>query len=145
MKNVNRKMIVVFHILCPIVIGALVYYLASPDVLFIKKTAAFTGVTDSIYVLQLNSAFLRLARNYLPDMMWGYSLVFALFCIVGDHAADIWKVFWIAFPFSVVMETMQKTSFVPGTFDVFDIFVEFMAEVIAVHMISKLYSNREEF
>lgn len=144
-KHVNKKMIMVLHILCPIAIGALVYYLASPDVLFVKKTEPFTGVTGGIHALPPNSAFLRLVRNYLPDMMWGYSLVFSLFCIAGNNAADIWKVFWTAFPFSVVMETMQKTSFVPGTFDVFDIFVEFLAEIIAVCIIYKLYSNREEF
>lgn len=144
MRNVNRKMIMVLHILCPIAAGAFVYYLASPDVLFIKKIEAFIGGTASIHVFPTASAFLRLVRNYLPDMMWGYSLVFALFCIIGNNAADIWKVFWTAFPFSAAMEIMQKASFIPGTFDVFDIFVEFLAEAIAVCIIYKLYS-REEF
>lgn len=131
----NRKMIMVLHILCPIAIGALVYYLTSPDVLFIQKAKTFIDVTDSV--------FLRLVRNYLPDMMWGYSLVFALFYIIGNTTADIWKVLGIAFPFSAAMEMMQKTSFIPGTFDVFDIFVEFLAEIIAVSIIYKLYSREE--
>ncbi|MCM1144214.1 MAG: hypothetical protein NC318_02965 [Blautia sp.] len=131
----NRKMIMVLHILCPIAIGALVYYLASPDVLFIQKAKTFIDVTDS--------AFLRLVRNYLADMMWGYSLVFALFYIIGNTTADLWKVLGIAFPFSAAMEMMQKTSFIPGTFDVFDIFVEFLAEIIAVSIIYKLYSREE--
>lgn len=50
----------------------------------------------------------------------------------------------MAFPFSVAMEMIQKMSFILGTFDVFDIFAEFLAETIAVCIIYKLYS-REEF
>lgn len=78
-----------------------------------------------------------------PNMMWGYSLVFALFRIIGNTAASIWKVFWVAFPFSAVMEMVQKASFFPGTFDVFDIAVEFLTEIIAACIIYKLYSREE--
>ncbi|MCM1089234.1 MAG: hypothetical protein NC413_00155 [Muribaculum sp.] len=140
----SRKKIMVLHILCPLAVGALVYCLASPDVFFIQKAGAFIGAAGSGHVFPTDSVLLRLVRNYLPDMMWGYSLVFALFYIIGNIAADIRKVFWVAFPFSAMMEMMQKTSFILGTFDVWDIFVEFLAEVIAVYIIHKLYSNREE-
>lgn len=139
----NRRMIMVLHILCPIGVGVLIYYLVSPDVIFIKKTKDFIGWTDSMYMLSAESDFLRLARNYLPDMMWGYSLVFALFCIIGNNAADIWKAFWMAFPFSLAMEIAQKTSLIPGTFDVFDIVVEFLAETISACIIYKLYSKED--
>lgn len=133
------------HIICPIVVGTLIYSMASPDVIFIKKAADFIGGTVRMPVLPTDSVFLQLVRNYLPDMMWGYSLVFALFCIIGNNAASVWKVFGMAFPFSVTMEMIQKMSFIPGTFDIFDIFAEFLAETIAVCIIYKLYSSREEF
>lgn len=140
----DRKMIMVLHILCPIAVGTLVYYLASPDVLFIKITGAFIGRTaGGLQGFPAGSVFLRLIRNYVPDMMWGYSLVFALFFMIGNNAADIWRVLGIAFPFSVVMEMMQKTSFVPGTFDVMDVLAEFLAEAIAVCIIYQLYSKEE--
>lgn len=140
----SRKAIMLLHIICPITAGALIYCLAAPDVIFIKKAEDFIGWTVHLQMFPAGSALLRFVRNYLPDMMWGYSLVFTLFYIIGNNAASIWKVFWMAFPFSVVMEMMQKTSFVSGTFDVFDIVVEFLAEVIAACIIYKLYS-REEF
>ncbi|MCM1048434.1 MAG: hypothetical protein NC433_08420 [Clostridiales bacterium] len=140
----NKKIIMLLHILFPLVIGTLIYYLTSPNVFFIKEIETFLGMTSNMHTFLTDSVFLRLVRNYLPDMMWGYSLVFALFYIIGNIAADIRKVFCVAFPFSVMMEMMQKTSFIPGTFDVFDIFVEFLAEIIAVCIIYKLYS-REEF
>lgn len=140
----SRKTILFLHIICPLAAGALIYCLAAPDVIFIQKAKDFMGWTFHMQMSPAGSASLRLIRNYLPDMMWGYSLVFALFYIIGNNAASIRKVFWMAFSFSAVMETMQKTSFVPGTFDVFDIAVEFLAEAIAACIIYKLYS-REEF
>lgn len=140
----NKKTIMFLHIMCPIAAGALIYCLAAPDVIFIKKTENFMGWTVHMRLFPTDSILLRLIRNYLPDMMWGYSLFFVLFWIIGNNVASIWKVFWMAFPFSAVMEMMQKVSSVPGTFDVFDIAVEFMAEIIAACIIYKLYS-REEF
>lgn len=138
----NRKKSMLLHIICPLAAGALIYCLASPDVIFIKRIADFTG-RICMPVLWADSAFLRLVRNYLPDMMWGYSLVVSLFCIIGNNAADVRKAFWLAVPFTTAIEVMQKTSFMPGTFDVFDIFVEVLAEAIAACIIYKLY--QEEF
>ena len=139
----RRKSTMVLHIMCPLAAGALIYCLAAPDIIFIKKTADFMGWSVRMQILPTDSALFTLIRNYLPDMMWGYSLVFALFYITGNSAASIWKVFWIAFPFSVAMELLQKASFIPGTFDVFDIAVEFLAEAIAACIIYKY--SREEF
>lgn len=144
MKFMNKKGIMILHIICPIVIGALVYCMVSPNVIFIKRMEDLIGGSVYMPVFRTDCAFLRLLRNYLPDMMWGYSLVFALFCVAGNNVADIWRVFWMAFIFSAVMEAMQKTSFIPGTFDVFGIFAEFLAEVAAIYIIHKLHS-REEF
>ena len=90
----SRKKIMFLNIICPIVVGALIYCMLSPDVIFIRKTADFI---DWIYmpVFQTDCTFLKLVRNYLPDMMWGYSLVFSLFCIIGNNVADVRKVFWL--------------------------------------------------
>lgn len=140
----SRKKTMILHIICPIAVGALIYCIASPDVIFIKRTSDFIGMTDCMSIFQTDCVFVKIVRNYLPDMMWGYSLFFTLFCIIGNNAADVWKVLGITFPFSLAMEVLQKTSLVPGTFDVFDIIAEFMAETIAACIIYKLYS-REEF
>lgn len=139
----HRKAVMTLHIIGPIVTSALIYMMASPDVIFIKKASDLIGETICIPVFPTDNVFLRLVRNYLPDMMWGYSLLFALFRIIGNHAADVRKVFWIVFLFSAAMELMQIISFIPGTFDVFDIFAEFLAETAAARMIYKLYSKED--
>jgi len=87
---------------------------------------------------------MRFVRNYLLDMLWGYALVFALSLFTGNNTAEIRKIFIIAVIFSAVMEILQLTSIAKGTFDVFDIIVEFLAEVTAVFIIKKHYSEEEE-
>lgn len=141
-KNMNRKKSMLLHIICPIAVGVLIYCMVSSDVIFIRKTADIIG-WKCVSVLGTDSAFLRVIRNYLPDMMWGYSLVASLFCIMGNNAADVGKTLWLAVPFTAAMEIMQIISFVPGTFDVFDIFAEVLTEVFAACIIHKLY--QEEF
>ncbi|MBR5799981.1 MAG: hypothetical protein IKY23_07940 [Lachnospiraceae bacterium] len=83
--------------------------------------------------------FFRVLRNYLPDMLWGYALVFALFQIVGNNAADTKKVMVISFLFSAFMELLQLSSSVKGTFDVLDIGAMLVAEVFAVFIINNYY------
>jgi hypothetical protein len=77
------------------------------------------------------------------DMMWGYALVFALYFIMGNNAAGLTKLIMIASFFSTVMELLQLTPFVRGTFDVLDIIVEILAEATAVFIIKKHFM--EEF
>jgi hypothetical protein len=67
-------------------------------------------------------------RNYLPDILCGYALVFSLAFIFGNNAVQIEKIFIIAFSFSVAMKLLQLMPSVHGTFDVLDIVVEFLAE-----------------
>lgn len=140
----NKKYILALHVICPIITGALIYYLISPDVIFVIKIDAVLGGVINVHRTPVDNVFFRLIRNYFLDMMWGYALVFALFYIIGNNAVKIEKIFWMAFSFSAVMEMIQITPLVQGTFDMFDIGVEFLAEVIAAFIINKIYL-REEF
>lgn len=139
----NRKIILALNVICPIVIGAFIYYLISPDVIFVKKIDTIVGGIINIHIIPINNIFLKLVRNYFLDMMWGYALVFALFCIIGNNTVKTEKILLIAFSFSTAMEIIQIAPFVRGTFDIFDIGVEFLAEIIAVFIINKFYSREE--
>jgi hypothetical protein len=76
-----------------------------------------------------------LLRNYLPDMLWAYALVFALCFLIGQKEAEVFKIFITAAVFSTVLELLQITSYVRGTFDFFDILAEILAEALAVFVI----------
>lgn len=77
-------------------------------------------------------------------MLWAYALVIALFYFIGNNAASLSKIFLIAFSFSVALEILQVTPIAEGTFDLYDITVEFLAEIIAVFIIKILFRRREE-
>lgn len=142
MVKISNKIIVI-NIILPIILGAVIYYLTSPEVIFVKQIDHFLGNGFHIVGLSTENQVLRFIRNYGLDMLWGYAFVFALFLVVGNNAADLMKSFLIAFLFSTAMEILQLTSFAKGTFDVYDIVVEFLAEIIAVFIINKILLRRK--
>lgn len=144
MAKKHGKMMVL-NVFFPIILGAIMYYFVSPEVIFVKWIDDFFGTgfhvseecADNGGLGFFRNYFLRnyFLRNYFLDMLWGYGLVFALFLIRGNNTADLWKSFLIAFLFSAAMEMLQMTPIAKGTFDVWDIAVMFLAEVIAVFII----------
>jgi hypothetical protein len=142
MKNIECK-VLWGNIIIPICLGAGIYYLISPDVIFVKQIDYFIGCSFHVSITNVNPAIIRFIRNYLLDMLWGYALVFTVFYLLGNKAAVLWNAFIISFLFSVVMEVLQITSIARGTFDLYDIMVELLAEIVAVFIIRKLLLRRK--
>lgn len=144
MKKSRKQFFLITNIIAPILIGTAIYYVISPKVIFVQQLDSLFGRGIHIHTANFNLSIMHFIRNYLLDMMWGYALVFALFSFAGNNTAEIRKIFIIAVIFSAVMEILQLTSIAKGTFDVLDIFVEFLAEVTAAFIIKKHYSEEEE-
>ena len=140
----KKKRMLAIHILCSMTAGALIYVMASPEVIWVKKAAELWGGAIPAPVFPADHVFFRLVRNYLPDMLWAHSLVCALFFILGNRAADAGRILWLSLPFSAAVEILQMTSLVPGTFDVFDLIAEALTEIAAAWIIYKIYM-REDF
>ncbi len=138
----KEKRYLLVNIIIPILLGAVIYYLFSPDVLFVKRIDSITGLNFHIRIVENSNLLFSFIRNFFLDMLWAYALVFALFYIIGDNTASLLKVFLIAFLFSSAMEILQITSIVKGTFDFYDILVEFLAEIVAVFIIKKCSLGR---
>lgn len=141
MDKISIK-VLAFHVFIPIVIGTLIYYLLSPEVIFVKQIDRCLGMSFHLSVLCKENVIFQFIRNHFLDMLWGYALVFALFFALGNNAAVIRKTFLIAFSFSAIMEFLQLTSMGKGTFDVWDIVALFLADVIAVFIIKFLLRRR---
>lgn len=124
------------HAILPILIGALLYYILSPDVLFVKQIDMFVGGGIHFPSLMEEYGIVQLIRNYGMDVLWGYSLLYAMCLILDNNTAKRWKIFIIAFSFSVIMELLQLTPFVKGTFDIWDIIIEAFSEGTAVFIIN---------
>ena len=129
----NKKVLLVANIIFPLLLGTLLYLIIAPNVIFVSVLGKFTG-SDFINFSQPESFIEFFARYYMMDMLWGYSLVFALFVCLGNNAA-VKNVFIMAFVFSTAMELLQLTSVVPGCFDELDIVMEGIAEAIAAFII----------
>ena len=80
--KIDNRIIVILNITIPLVIGALIYYLLSSEVIFVKLIDGviqggthFTGAVE-------NNVLISFIRFYFLDMLWGYALVFALYFIL---------------------------------------------------------------
>ena len=134
--------IIVLNIMIPIIVGTMIYYVLSPEVIFVKQIDHFIGNGFHISSINTGNILFRFIRNHFLDMLWGYALVFALFFVMGNNTADLNKIFLPAFLFTLAMEFLQLTPIAHGTFDLWDIFVEFVAEAVAVFIIKILQLRR---
>ncbi len=142
MKKISTKFLVL-NIIIPILLGAVIYYLFSPEVIFVRWIDGLWGIDFHVDGLPKDNLILRFVRNHFLDMLWGYALVFAIFFVLGNNAAELCRSFIIAFSFSTVMELLQITPIANGTFDVLDISFEFLAEVVAVFIIKIILMRRK--
>ena len=138
----SRDKFIILNIVLPIVVGGIIYYFLSPQVFFVKGINEFLGVTQRQTVVLINNVFFRFVRNYFMDFLWAYSLTFAIFFTWGNNAADIKKIVVVAFLFSTLMESLQLMPKMNGTFDVLDIVIEFLAELIAAVIIKTQKGER---
>ena len=119
----RNKVFLLANMIVPILTGAVIYYVTSPDVIFVRQLDTILGMRVHMYDISYHSTIVRFIRYYALDMLWGYALVFALYFILDNNTASLFKIFVIAYVFSVIIEILQLTSFVKGTFDVFDLVV----------------------
>lgn len=134
----KRKAVILLHVLIPILLGAVIYAIVSPDVLFVKKLEELTGWSLHFFPGH-KILIIQFIRNYFLDMLWAYALFFAFFFIIGDNTAGLRITCIVTVICVVVMEVLQLTPFVSGTFDMWDIFVELLAAAIAVFIINKYF------
>ncbi len=141
MKDKRKVVFSAINVVLPIVLGAFVYYLISPDVLFVKQIDSFWGSGIHMTLISGKNPCIIFIRNYLLDMLWGYALVYALFFSLGNNVASLKGVFLIAFSFSAAIELFQLAPMIQGTFDLWDICGELLAEAGAVFVIKKYFSK----
>lgn len=121
----------------PLSIGALIYYIFLPDVYFVRMIDCLLPYSIHVsYPSQLMC--LRVLRNYSFDFIWAFALSSCLFIYldVKDRGSGV-KAFWGIALFEIAMELSQLLSIFPGTFDICDIFVELIANIIVIFFINR--------
>ncbi|WP_026522899.1 hypothetical protein [Butyrivibrio sp. VCB2001] len=137
----KKKTFCIFNIIFPLLVGAVIYWFTSTDVIFVEAVRSIWGMSIHIGIGNIDGGLAWLVRYYMSDILWAYALVFALYLAVGSNAARVKTAFVIAVVFSTVMEVIQLSPVIPGTFDVIDILVEATAEAIAALIIKKQYEE----
>lgn len=140
----QNKVIILINCIVPLLLGALIYYFLSPDVLFVQFLNGIIGKRVCLTPIAANTFVLQFVRFYFLDMLWSYALVFALYVILDDNTAKLKKIILIAFLFSTFMELLQLLPYVEGTFDFVDILLEFVSEVFAVFIIKRLMRRHQQ-
>lgn len=143
--NKKNNIVIALNCVIPLLIGTIFYYFFSPNVIFVRNIDKILGNGIHFNFTLESNWLLRFIRFYVLDMLWAYALLFALFFIIGDNnTANIKKIFIMALIFSAIMEILQLTPHVEGTFDFLDMFFELGAEIIAVFIIKKLLRRNNE-
>lgn len=123
------------NIIVPLFIGSTFYYISSPNVWFVRRIDEFLGF--SMHPLHCTNLFCRILRCYVLDMLWAYALIFTLSAIMKEKRNGGIHTLFIAFFFSTALELLQLTDFISGTFDICDIALELLAEILAYWLIKK--------
>ena len=138
----RKKVFIVLNIIIPLFVGSVLYYLMSPDTIFVEIFDQIIRREVHKPTLSLENGIFCFLRFYFLDMCWAYALTFSLYAILGNNTAAFnWRIFLLALFFSASMECLQLVSFVKGTFDVVDILSEVLAEGVAVFIIK--YAHEE--
>lgn len=73
-------------------------------------------------------------RNYAGDMLWAYALFITIAWITGDASE---RKLLECVIFEVILECLQKSDIIAGTFDVYDILAEALATFMAYCLFGK--------
>ena len=130
----NKRVFMLSNILLPLLAGASLYIISSPNVIFLKYPKLRIVIASEL--MNPHIWFWPILRNFIPDMLWGYSLVFAVYMIIDNNAASMRMLIYVLV-FSTFLELLQLLPTVPGTFDLLDMLVEGVAEILAVIIIKK--------
>ncbi len=139
MNGARKMAFYMANIGIPLLIGAVIYMFLGDDVIFLKALYSWTGTYFGSN--PADSVIRMVIRYYLPDILWAYALFFALDLSVDNNAAGLRGISVIAFVFSAIMEVLQLLPVVPGTFDIADIVLEAVAELVAAVIIKNFYEE----
>lgn len=133
----NQKKITLLIILValPILLGTVLYYLFCPDVVFVIWIDQV--LNPSRKNIHIPSIYLiKFLRFYAFDFIWAFSFLSAILIVfINDWNAR--QLFLIVFFSEAILESLQLIDFIPGTFDILDIFTELFADVLVIFIFQR--------
>lgn len=135
----HNMLFYILNICGPLLFGGFIYYIFYPDVWFVSAIDGITGFDRHIN-LDTNIFAARIIRYYLFDVLWAYSLTFAVYRLVGFEYSHLVILLGLAI-FESVMEILQIIPILPGTFDIGDILFEVCTSILVINI---FFQRREK-
>ncbi|MGN0346707.1 MAG: hypothetical protein ACI4DU_05420 [Lachnospiraceae bacterium] len=123
----------VCFVLLPIVFGTAFYVLFCPEVRFVKMIYEMAHLQISRKITT-NDIGYRLLRYYLMDFLWAFSLMAAVQILFATKKG-YHRFFFLVLVFEIGMELAQLFPGIRGTFDICDIFVEALANILVIKIL----------
>lgn len=130
-KNRKSDIFGIANIVFPLLIGGIIYACISPDVFFIEWAKERLGIFSFNTSIGEGTFIRNIVRNHLLDMLWSYSLVYALVLILGNKNKQIFLAIVMTSILGICLELLQSVKVITGTGDVLDILCEVIASAIA--------------
>lgn len=131
------------NIAIPLLLGLYIYLALRADTyisIIINGFLSLPILPPSIFP----RVILAFLRNYASDMLWAYSLGYAVMFVLGYSRKKLLLAAFLCVGFEVLLEFFQKTGLFHGTFDVFDILIEAVAICLALSLIKKYEEVQNE-
>lgn len=122
---------ILMNVAVPIIIGAVLYYLFCPDTIFVRQIDEWLGVSKHLYPVTDHFIYQSI-RNYLFDFLWAYAMMSAAILLFGADFRNRYRLAGIIIFFEIFMELLQLLPDIAGTYDIFDLVVEGIANVLVI-------------
>ena len=136
----RKNILYSINIIIPLLTGAAAYVIFRQDTYIYELASSFLQINFSVG----SSKFVMFCRGYLSDILWAYSLMFSVQAVYRASGKKLIFPWCISSAFLTLSETLQLTSLMPGTFDLFDIVAE-IASATAALLIIIIISRRSMY
>lgn len=118
-------------ILIPLFLGTILYYLFCPNTFFVIYIDKLIG-RGFHFNIDLNNYVIKILRSYLFDFLWAYALMETIILLIRPQKVELFIYFIVVALFEILMECIQMSDKVRGTFDVYDILLEIIVNVFVL-------------
>ena len=116
------------NIIVPLLLGLLIYLAYRPEAIITSLLSKVIPITPR----PAESSLEKMLSSYGPDILWAYGLTFYNICVLHHRRYSAFKVFLISFITELLIELLQKTKIINGTFDYFDVLLEFLVTTMVI-------------
>ena len=146
-KHKRIRIFTLLNIVLPIALGVLIYTITRPDTYISQWIYRIGHFSIPHYAVKdmLPLWLWMFLCNFSADILWAYSLTYAVYAIFYDSPRYMHLIFAVCILFEIGIELLQLFDILKGTFDFLDIAFEICTSAIASlnikHTRRKLYEN----